>query len=95
MEMMMEAAIGLEVVNVLLLLGLLAIYVQNYRKLKAKFTLGLIFFASLFVLQNLVSLAWHITLPNEMIDYLKNPTFLISGIETVGLMVLFLITWKD
>ena len=43
-------------VNVILLLGLVAVYGNTLRKIRAQFTVGLLFFAGLFIIQNLIAL---------------------------------------
>jgi hypothetical protein len=42
--------------NVLLLVGLIWVYASNLRKVRAEFTVGLLVFATLFLVQNLISL---------------------------------------
>ena len=49
-EMMLETAAMFSLVNVLLLIGLLAVYGSGFRKIKAQFTAGLLFFAGFFLL---------------------------------------------
>ncbi len=44
-EMILQAAAVFSFVNILLLIGLLAVYANGFRKIKAAFTAGLLFFA--------------------------------------------------
>jgi len=53
---MAEVAALFSAINVLLLIGLLWIYATSFRKIRAEFTAGLLFFAALFLVQNLISL---------------------------------------
>jgi len=53
---MAEVAAFFSTINVLLLIGLLWIYATSFRKIRAEFTAGLLFFAALFLVQNLISL---------------------------------------
>jgi predicted membrane protein len=55
-EFMAQVAAFFSAVNVLLLIGLVWIYASSFRKVQAQFTAGLLFFAALFLLQNLISL---------------------------------------
>jgi len=43
-------------VNIVLLVGLIWIYGNGFRKIRAQFTAGLLFFAGLFLVQNLLAL---------------------------------------
>ena len=43
-------------VNVLLLVGVIWVYGNGYRRIRAEFTAGLLFFAGLFLVQNLLAL---------------------------------------
>ena len=45
--------------NICLLIGLIYTYKRNYNEFKSKYTLGLLFFASVFLLQNILLLSAH------------------------------------
>lgn len=45
--------------NIFLLVGLIYTYKRNYNEFKSKYTLGLLFFASIFLMQNIILLAAH------------------------------------
>ena len=53
---MAQVAALFSTINVLLLIGLLWIYASSFRKIRTEFTTGLLFFAALFLVQNLISL---------------------------------------
>ena len=53
MDLFWALSIAIAAVSSVLLLGLLSVYVRNHRALRSPFTLGLIFFAVLFLVQNL------------------------------------------
>ena len=48
-------AIGIGAVNILLLFGLLYIYWTSYRKIKSEFTIGLLYFTLVLLLQNVLA----------------------------------------
>jgi len=43
-------------INILLIIGLLYLYGQNYLKMKSKYTVGLMVFAALFLIQSAMGL---------------------------------------
>ena len=94
MALMMDIAMFMESINVLLLLGLLYIYSQNYRQIKAKFSLGLIFFALFFLVENILTLYFNITFMQVYL-IIELPTLILHTIQTVGFSILLFITWKD
>lgn len=89
-EVMKVIAISIGIANICLLLGLLYIYVSNYKNIKSEFTLGLVIFASFFLLQNIFMVAV-IALSTEL-D--KPPMGGFMLIELIALAILFKITWK-
>jgi len=80
--------------NVVLLLGLLYIYLQNYRKLKSRFSLGLMMFAVVLLLQALTSTP----VIHSVIRYLGHGTEILAVLadlfEFVALAVLLYISYK-
>ena len=54
--MLMDLSAGISIANVALLMVLLTVYVRLYRSSKAIFTLGLVFFASMLTLHNLIAI---------------------------------------
>ena len=91
--------LAIEVINIVLLLGLLYIYVNSYRKVKSEFTMGLIFFISAFLIKSVVLLGtmriiFHFL--DEVSDSRGAPMFLImvNIIECAGLVILLRISWK-
>lgn len=91
---MMDYANALNLLNVLLSLGLLYIYLRNYRVVKSVFSLGLMFFASMILVQNAAALYFQ----TMMIDYYSMEVagfaFILTALQAVGLAVLLYVTWK-
>ena len=96
LELLGDAGIKLaaqivEIGNIILIIGLLYYYLKSYREIKIGFTLGLILFVSLLMLQNLFSLFSPIIGNNISINIHE---LIGSIIEFVALTTLLIITWK-
>lgn len=94
-------AIIVGIANICLLIALLYVYLKNYRKLKTKFTMGLLVFVSLLLLQNVVStsfLVLNIVLGMGHhgfdIDRPQFPLSSINIIQLIALSILLYITWE-
>lgn len=83
------------VANIVLLIILLSIYLENYKKIKSVFTLGLIMFALLLLLQNLLFSSFLIFGPIFQIAELGLPIFIFSITEFLALFILLVITWRS
>lgn len=93
-------AIIVGIANICLLIALIYVYMKNYRQLKSKFTMGLLVFASLLLLQNVVStgfLVLNIVLGMGYhgfdIDRPQAPLSSINIIQLIALSILLKITW--
>jgi len=88
------------ILNVILLLYLIKAYWRTYVEVKSEFTIGLLFFGSFLLIQNIVAIIFIvITLkPIETTIYglmgPKLPLFLINIIQIISLSILFKITIK-
>lgn len=85
--MVLQAAALFSLANILLLVGLIAVYGNSFRKIQAQFTAGLLFFAALFLLQNLLALYSYVA----MFMYYAGVEMLVmavTAVQTVGLAVL-------
>ncbi len=87
-EMMLETAAMFSLVNVLLLVGLLAVYGNGFRKIKAQFTAGLLFFAGFFLLQNLIALYSYLAMFMYFASGAGTLVLVITIAQTAGLAVL-------
>jgi chromate transport protein ChrA len=94
-------AIAVGIANIGLLIALIYVYMKNYRQLKSKFTMGLLVFASLLLLQNVVStgiLILNIVLGMGHHGFdLDRPQFPLSSIniiQLIALSILLKITWE-
>ena len=92
----LTVAAGLAGVNIILLLGLGAVWVRNYRTFRTPLVLGLVAFAAVLLVQNLAALYFFFSM--EML-YAGNPAIhtvvlVLRGLETLALLILAYVTWK-
>ena len=86
--------LGLMGLNVVLTLVLMFIYYKNHRVIKSKMTLGMLFFATAFLVENLLSFYFYNTLLLQGITFLTTFNLVIKSFEMVGLLILLYVTWK-
>ena len=86
-------AAGLHLVNVLLVLGLLFIYVQNYRKMRSKYTIGLIVFAVFFLIQGLMAIFFDASMVMYSSSDAAKAATALEAIKAVAFAVLLWISW--
>jgi hypothetical protein len=92
-------AVAIGIFNVCLLLGLLYLYWGTYRQVKSKFTIGLLYFSTFLLFQNIVSTIF-LALPlfaelefhGPEIGGPRLPLFLINIVQLIALSILFKIT---
>lgn len=87
-EVTLQAAAAFSLVNVLFLLGLMFIYGNSLRKIKAEFTAGLLFFAGLLLVQNLLALYSYVAMFMYFASGAGPLVLGITAAETAGLAVL-------
>lgn len=99
MEIWLQAARIAAAVNLVILGGLGAVWFAQYRQHGARHTLGLLIFASLLLVQNLLWLYFYVLHPdfigwfvNSGLDVQIGVTML-CGFELVALLFLARITW--
>ena len=90
----MNACTVLTGISTLLLLGLLYTYYKNLKKIKSNFTIGLFIFALLFLIQNLVSLYYFITMMKYYAPEVEAHVFILTLLQAIGFAVLLKITWE-
>ena len=94
MAFMLNLATGTEIINVILLAGLFYIYLQNYRSMRSKFALGLLFFATFFLVENLMAIYFQIAIVSFYTPEVSEHIFILNLIQTIGLVILSFVTWK-
>jgi hypothetical protein len=80
--------------NIVFLILLLYVYWGNYRKIKSDFTLGLIMFAGLLLLQNILFSSFLLFHQAFRVAGLGLPLFIMNVTEFLALAILLIITWK-
>lgn len=96
-------ALSIGIINVCLMMGLIYFYGKTYREIKSGFTIGLLYFASLILIQNvfttlylaiqLIFLPQYVSSIAEVHEPIK-PLFFINLIQLIALLILFRITRK-
>ncbi|MBI2146819.1 hypothetical protein HYU22_05795 [Candidatus Woesearchaeota archaeon] len=85
---------ALTIISIMALLGLVYVYYKNLKKIKSKFTIGLLVFAILFLVQNVISLYFYVTRMEYYVPEVELHMFFLSLLQTLGFLVLLKITWE-
>lgn len=93
MSIVMDVSAIVSAANVAILIGLIILYGKTYSSSKAPFTLGLIFFASLLLVQNAIGIYSYVTMAPFFSDAILPYLLAINIAELAGLSVLLKITW--
>ena len=93
MSLMVDAARVAAGGIVLLLLGLLSIWIRNYREVPGSVLRGLILFAVLLLAENAVALYFYFNAP-AMPPLAVEVMMILQVLETVGIAVLFYTNWQ-
>lgn len=94
MAMLMNITAILTGISSLFLLGLLYVYYKNLKILKSKFTTGLFVFALLFLIQNLISLYYYLTMMKYYSPEVEFHVFILTLLQTIAFLILLKITWE-
>ena len=89
-----EFAAVVNFVNILLLLSLVYIYVRNFLSIKATFCIGLMIFVVLFLLENLLSLYFHLMHAHVYSPDAAQFSLVLNLLQTLGFGALVYVTWK-
>ncbi len=95
-------ALSLGIINVSLMMGLLYSYYRTYKAVKSGFTIGLLYFTCLILIQNIfvsLFLAIQLFFPGPNMDITEvhepvKPLLFINMIQLVALSILYKITMK-
>ena len=80
--------------NIFLLLILIYLYIGSYRDFKSKFTFGLLAFAFLLLLQNVLFTGSLLTYQGFRGSGMGTPIFFLNIIEFFALSILIWVTWE-
>lgn len=84
----------LGIINIVLLLILIYIYWNSYQKFKSKFTTGLLTFALLLLLQNVLFTSFLISNAGFRGPGMGIPIFTLNLTEMIALITLLFISWE-
>ena len=94
MTQLMTAIGILTAISILALLGLVYVYYRNLKQIKSKFTIGLLIFALLFLMQNVISVYYYATMMDYYVDQVQPFVFVFSLLQTIAFVVLLKISWE-
>jgi len=80
--------------NIALILSLLYVYIRNLRKMPTLFTWGLVIFAFLFLVQNVVTFAFAFTMMPLYVMEVKAYVLIFTALQTLAFALLNIITWR-
>ena len=91
---MIHLATLVSAVNAVLLVSLIYVYASNYLKMKSNFALGLMMFASMFLIQNLTAIYCQVMMIEYYTPEMTGISLALNSLESVGLAALAYISWK-
>ena len=87
--------IALAVASITVLIGLLYVYTTNYRHLRSPFSIGLLVFASLFLVENLAAIYFYIAMAGSGEGAnVAMPMLTLNAAELVAFATLFYVSWR-
>jgi hypothetical protein len=89
-----QIVLGLNGINILLTLILIAIYAMNFRTVRSKMTFGMLLFAVMFLIENALSLYFYNSLLMQGITSITTFHLVVKFLEMLGLLTLLYVTWK-
>ncbi len=93
--MITETSLVLSGLNALILVSLIYVYAQNYQKLNSKFSLGLLIFASILLLENVLAFYFNWTMMGLYAEKVAQQGLILRSLETASLVILGYITWRN
>ena len=81
-------------INIILILGLLCVYMQNYSKMRSKYTIGLSVFAVFFLAQSMMGLYFDASMPMYMSPSAETVATVLEGVKAVGFAILLWISME-
>jgi len=87
-------SMALHVVNMILTLGLLYIYGQNYRKMRSKYTIGLMLFAFVFLVHSALGLYFDTSMVMYSSVQAETAAMILEVIKAISFAVLLWISWE-
>ncbi len=94
MTFLMSTITVLTIVSLIALLGLFVVYYRNFKSIKSKFTIGLLIFVVLFLIQNIVSLYYYATMMDYYVPQVEVHVFILTLLQAFGFLTLLKISWE-
>jgi hypothetical protein len=94
MSLTLDAARIAAALNVVLLLGLVSIWVRNYREIRAPMTLGSLLFAVLLLAENGLALYYYTLASISLSAPAVRAMMYLQVLEAIGIAVLTYVTWQ-
>jgi hypothetical protein len=89
-----EIVLGVMGLNVLLTAALIIIYYRNHKLIKSKMTLGMLFFAAAFLVENALSFYFYNSLLAQGLDMMTTFNLVVKFFEMIGILILLFVTWE-
>ncbi len=93
--MITETSIILSGLNAAILGSLIYVYAQNYQQLNSKFSLGLLVFASILLLENILAFYFSWTMIELYAEKVARQGLILRALESASLIILGYITWRN
>ena len=90
----MDLCLALTLISTALLCALIYVYYKNLKVARSKFTIGLFVFAVLFLIQNLISLYYFITMMEYYAPEVEMHVFGLTLLQAIAFAILLKITWE-
>jgi len=82
-------------VSIIVLSGLLLVYASNFRSIRSTFSVGLVLFAILFLIQNIAAVALYLSMATANYGLsVAMPMLALNLAELGGFATLFWISWE-
>jgi len=91
---LMQFTLGFVIANIVILFWILVIQARNVRVIRSPFTVGLLVFILVFLIQNIVAAFFYITMMSYYADGLDLPVFVLTVMQTIAFLIFLWITRK-
>lgn len=88
------AVMGLTIVNVVLTALLMVLFTRSYKAVKSKLTLGLVFFAAAFLLENVMNLYFYNAILAAGVLGTTTYHLVVGFVEMLALVAILYVNWK-
>ncbi|MBI4021659.1 MAG: hypothetical protein HY369_05435 [Candidatus Aenigmarchaeota archaeon] len=87
-------SLGIHGLTLLLLVALLVIYLANYRRLRSKYTAGLVFFIGFMIAETAMSISFAVSMVMYTSLAAEAAALTLQAVKAVGLAILLWISWE-